>query len=152
MTDQLANGNKTILLKVNNRRPEDGVPGFAYDWWNYGGLTREVYLIEVPRTFVRNYSLHLDEDRRTISGWVVVDDADDETTSQVRVLIPELAIAESVDVGADGRGVFSFRPKQIDLWSPESPRLYRVAVETERDRVEDRIGFRTIDVRGRDIC
>ena len=70
VTELLADGGNTIIVKVNNRRREDGVPGLAYDWWNYGGLTREVYLIEVPTIFVRDYEIHLEPDRRTVSGWV----------------------------------------------------------------------------------
>jgi hypothetical protein len=29
------------------------------DWWNYGGLTRDVKLIETPQTFVRDYTIQL---------------------------------------------------------------------------------------------
>jgi len=29
------------------------VPTLNTDWWNYGGLTREVTLVEVPNTFIQ---------------------------------------------------------------------------------------------------
>ena len=29
------------------------------DWWNYGGLTRAVKLIETPQTFVSDYMVQL---------------------------------------------------------------------------------------------
>jgi beta-glucuronidase len=40
---------------------------------------------------------------------------------------------------------------RLELWSPENPRLYTVAVESALDRISDRIGFRTITTRGNDI-
>jgi len=39
-------------VRVNNRRRPEGVPAMNTDWWNYGGLTREVLLVQMPRTFI----------------------------------------------------------------------------------------------------
>ena len=53
-------GSNFVVAAVDNTRHEDDVPGLETDWWNYGGLTREVSLIEVPETFIDQYDLHLD--------------------------------------------------------------------------------------------
>jgi beta-glucuronidase len=42
-------------------------------------------------------------------------------------------------------------PSALKRWSPENPQLYDVIVSTEGDTVEDRIGFRIIDVQGSQI-
>jgi beta-glucuronidase len=39
----------------------------------------------------------------------------------------------------------------LDLWSPNDPKLYRVVLSTASDKVEDQIGFRTIEARGTKI-
>lgn len=36
------------------RHDESSVPKEVYDWQNYGGITRPVYLIEVPETFIHS--------------------------------------------------------------------------------------------------
>lgn len=151
VTDQLVGGTNTLIVKVNNRRREDGVPGLVFDWWNYGGLTRNVYLIEVPLVFIRDYSIQLKSDRRTITGWVVIDGQNLETVSQVRIAMSELGVVERIKVDSTGRGSFSFELSELDFWFPESPRLYGLTIETASDRVEDRVGFRIIEVRGNEI-
>ncbi len=47
----------SLVVKVDNKRIKEGVPTINTDWWNYGGLTRDVRLIEVPSTFIRDYTV-----------------------------------------------------------------------------------------------
>ncbi len=39
----------------------------------------------------------------------------------------------------------------LKLWSPETPKLYKVSVKAGDDSIEDEIGFRTIEVKGTEI-
>jgi beta-glucuronidase len=57
-TAALNKGANFIVAAVNNTRREDNVPTLETDWWNYGGLTREISLIEVPEQFIDQYDLH----------------------------------------------------------------------------------------------
>jgi beta-glucuronidase len=42
-----------LVVKVDNKRHADEIPTLNTDWWNYGGITREVKLIETPGTFIQ---------------------------------------------------------------------------------------------------
>jgi hypothetical protein len=55
-----AAGEHVLTVKVDNTRRREAVPTQSTDWWNYGGITREVSLLEVPETFVREYEVGLD--------------------------------------------------------------------------------------------
>jgi len=69
-------GANFVVAAVDSTRREDNVPTLETDWWNYGGLTREVSLIEVPETFVDQYDLHLSlKGPNVIEGWVHVSGA-----------------------------------------------------------------------------
>ena len=48
-----------LVVKVDNKRRRDAVPTLMTDWWNYGGLTRHVKLVETPATFVHEYFIQL---------------------------------------------------------------------------------------------
>ncbi|RZK18205.1 MAG: hypothetical protein EOO43_12735 [Flavobacterium sp.] len=48
-----------LVVKVDNKRKRDEIPTLNTDWWNYGGITRDVLLVEVPRTYIRDYSVRL---------------------------------------------------------------------------------------------
>ncbi|HZR67252.1 MAG TPA: glycoside hydrolase family 2 TIM barrel-domain containing protein [Terriglobales bacterium] len=148
ITDQIVEGDNSVVVEVDNTRHIDGVPALKTDWWNYGGLTRSVELIEVPESFIQNYLLQPAKDRADeISGWVLLDTSG---LRQVTVEIPELQVKQSAQTDASGRASFQFSAHS-ELWTPENPRLYRVVVSAGNDSVTDEIGFRTIEARGTQI-
>ena len=148
VTDKIVDGENSVVVEVDNTRRADGVPGLHTDWWNYGGLTRSVQLIEVPETFIQNYAVHLAKDGGHIEGWVQTDGPQDKST--VTVKIPELNVVQTAFPDASGGNVFSF-PVKVELWSPEDPKLYRVIISAQGDSVSDEIGFHTVEVRGTQI-
>ena len=118
--------------------------------WNYGGLTRDVSLVEVPEQFIDDYDLHLNRrDRTDIEGWVHVEGASPGAT--VRVAIPEAKLEATSTVEADGEAKFKLRASNLELWSPEHPKLYRVQLTAGMDSLEDEIGFRIVEVKGTQI-
>lgn len=38
-----------VVVKVDNKRQKEGIPTLNTDWWNYGGITRDVKIISTPR-------------------------------------------------------------------------------------------------------
>ncbi len=143
-------GSNFIVAAVDNTRLEDGVPGLETDWWNYGGLTREVSLIEVPAAFIDQYDLHLARGNGSeIDGWVHVMDGQPGTSVQVQ--IPELGANTSATTGEDGRAPIHFDVKGLERWSPQTPKLYKVIVRAAADSVDELMGFRTIETRGTEI-
>ena len=149
ITRQLRKGRSSLVVKVDNRHGDDDVPTRITDWLHYGGLTRDVLLVEVPETFIAEYALHLAPDTSTrLEGWLRLDGP--EPRGSVRVSIPELDAEVSVETDAAGFARFSL-DAEPELWSPERPRLYGVELHAAADRVPDEIGFRSIEVRGGDI-
>jgi beta-glucuronidase len=142
-------GDNFLIVKVDNKRRRDAVPTLMTDWWNYGGLTREVKLIETPATFVHDYFIQLQKGTRDrVAGWVKLNGAN--LNQRVTVRIPEAGISKSFTVDANGTALIDFTAS-LNLWSPEDPKLYDVTIEAETDQVRDRIGFRSIETRGTEI-
>ena len=54
VTSAVHAGGNFVVAAVDNTRLEDGVPTLETDWWNYGGLTRSVSLIEVSESIHRS--------------------------------------------------------------------------------------------------
>jgi beta-glucuronidase len=139
VTAAVHGGDNFVVAAVDNTRLEDGVPGLETDWWNYGGLTRAVSLIEVPDAFIDQYDLHLARgEGSTIEGWVHVEDG--KPGEKVEVEIPELGAEATAAAGEDGRAEIRFRVSNLERWSPETPKLYKVKVRAGQDAIEDLIG------------
>jgi len=149
VTSAVHEGSNFIVAAVDNTRHEDNVPTLETDWWNYGGLTREVSLIEVPETFVDQYDLHLSRSEAdVIEGWVHVTGA---AEARVEVALPDLGAKTTAQVGQDGRAPIHFSAKGLERWSPEDPKLYKVEIRAGKDSVDELMGFRTIEVKGTQI-
>jgi len=150
VTAEVRAGANFVVAAVDNTRREDNVPTLETDWWNYGGLTRTVSLIEVPETFIDQYDLHLNYGLGSeIEGWVHVVGA--KPGAMVDVEIPELDADTVAPVGKGGRAVVHLNVQNLERWSPETPKLYKVQVRTGHDEVGDLIGFRTVETRGTEI-
>ncbi len=148
-TAVLHEGNNFIVAAVDNTRRDDNVPTLETDWWNYGGLTREISLIDVPATYIDQYDLHLERGPGShIAGWVHVIGA---AGVQVEVTIPELGAKAQAATDAAGRAAVAFDAPNLLRWSPESPKLYDVKIAAGSDSIDEQIGFRTIEVRGTEI-
>lgn len=149
ITDVLQSGKNNVCVYVDNKRYAEGVPTLNCDWFNFGGITRDVMLVEVPETYIASYRLQLKKGSRNImTGYVQLNGA--EATQQVTISIPELKIKKQVTTDAKGYASFEFSAKP-ELWSPESPKLYAVNILAQTDNVADEIGFRTIETQGQKI-
>jgi beta-glucuronidase len=150
VTQLLKKGANSLVIKVDNKRSRNGVPTLNTDWWNYGGITREVKLVTVPKKFIADHRLALEsEQTREISGWVQLNGAGE--GESVQLSIPELNEELSAKTDASGRAAFRFTPAKLQLWSPETPKLYEVRIAHGGDTVAERIGFRTVRTQGKQI-
>ena len=154
VTDLMKKEGNFLIIGVNGGRRADYIPAEVADWFNHGGITRDVLLVETPKTFVSNFYLALDKATlnskvRKINGRLLLDG--ETMPTDARVQIPELKIDQSVAVDADGDVEFTLDAKRLQLWSTENPKLYDVRIIAGNDTVNDLIGFRTIETKGKQI-
>ncbi len=140
LTEAIGSGENWLMLCVNNRRTRDRLPMRNTDWFNYGGVYREVELFETPQTVIRDLFLYLDDDG------IHVEAAVDGPATQAKLVIPRLDLATTLTL-TNGRAQ-TILQAQPDLWSPENPVLYDVTLSAGGDSVGDRVGFRRIERRG----
>ncbi|HEY3927565.1 MAG TPA: glycoside hydrolase family 2 TIM barrel-domain containing protein [Candidatus Koribacter sp.] len=146
VTGKLHDGENLVVVEVDNRRERDGIPALNTDWWNYGGLTRDVELVEVPATFIENYFVQFAKGSlNEIAGWVQLNGS--EAKTEITLEIPEAKFRQTMTTDQRGRAEFHFRA-QLTPWSPENPKLYKVTLSTANDQVQDEIAFRSIEARG----
>ena len=155
VTNLLHEGRNFVVVKVDNKRSASAVPTQIFDWWNYGGITRDVLLLSVAPTYIENYSLQLDKTlkgkKRQLNFSLQLNNK--EAGHEVTLRIPELKIQQKFTTDANGSISSSlFTPhSSLKLWSPTSPELYQVEIEMDGETLKDEIGFRTIETSGKQI-
>lgn len=149
VTTLLKEKDNFLVVKVDNQRKREAVPTVNTDWWNYGGITRSVHLLKVPKHHIRDYQIALSkEDAGKIEGWVSL--SQKASNKQVRVSIPELQKSIAITTNNEGIATFSFNGNP-QRWSPNNPKRYQVIIESKLDSVSDEIAFRTIETSGSKI-
>ena len=156
VSDLLKEGENTVIVKVDNKRHAEDVPTQIFDWWNYGGITRDVKLVKVTPVYLEDYNMQLQKADakakvREISFSAKLNKA--EAGHKVTVFIPELKLEQQLTTDAEGTvsGTLKVSAKKLLLWSPEDPKRYQVQISLDTTTITDEIGFRTIETRDKQI-
>jgi beta-glucuronidase len=121
VTGRLRARGNFVVVKVDNARRANGVPTDNFDWWNYGGLTRSVRLVETPAVFVGDAQVQLDRGAPgQVAGFVQLDGARGPTA--VTVAIPDAGPGGGAPGPPDASG--AARPRVAAGPPPARPRLF----------------------------
>lgn len=148
ITDKLKEtDNRIIICADATRRPEQ-VPTENTDWFNYGGVYRDIEIISVPSVFIKDFRLALVQDGsfKKIGAQVLLSE---KINSEAVLSIPELNISKKIEI-KNGKGEIIFDAEPA-LWSPENPKLYQATLSCGTDKVSDEVGFREIKVQNGEI-
>jgi len=137
-----------IVISVDARRSPLRLPMENTDWFNYGGIYRDINLVRLPPAYIKDWFVRLDpKDNLSILADVYTENSDEPVTIEIH----ELGIKKKIAV-KNGKGEIKL-PAKPQLWSTEVPKLYDVtfSFDSGKDKVTDRIGFRSITTKGQEI-
>lgn len=143
LTQVLKKENRILLVADNTRRPEQ-VPTENTDWFNYGGVYRDIELVRLPDTYIKDFRISLLQDG-TFEKLEACIKLSEPIDAKASISIGGLGVVKDVMI-EKGIGTCLIEDAKPVLWSPENPKLYQVKVKCLDDQVEDRVGFREIKV------
>ncbi|MBQ4406029.1 MAG: beta-glucuronidase [Bacteroidales bacterium] len=150
VTDIINDGENVVIVKVDNKRRKGNVPTQIFDWWNYGGITRDVFLVETDEVYIQNYNFDLDKTTKN-QIYFSINLNTKSAGKTVEISIPELKIRQSFTSNRNGVIEGMLTAKNLTLWSPENPKLYNIELKLGASILKDQIGFRTIETQGKKI-
>lgn len=146
ITALLKEDNRVIIV-CDNTRHHWQVPTENTDWFNYSGIYRDIEIIRLPKSYIKDLRINLVPGSEF--GKIEVSVETEGPGEYVNIQIPELDINEDIVISNNkGKCIFEKTPS---LWTTKTPKLYDVAATFINDTVSDRVGFREIKVVGRDI-
>ena len=150
ISDTILKKRNSLVVSVDNTRDVNGIPPFETDWWNYGGITRDVYLAEFNNVFVRDYLVELKKGtNNVIQGYVQLSNALPDV--EIDIFIPEKSKHIKRKTDEKGRFQFESRIPGLMLWDVKNPKLYDIHIKVKDNLLHDKIGFRSIEAQGNDI-
>ena len=150
ITSKIKNGENFIILKIDNKRKKENIPTLIFDWWNYGGITRDVYLIETNPIYIQNYHFLLNKQNKKQID-IKIELNTNVTNKLIEISIPELDIKKSFHIRNKKLIYEKIEINDLILWTPENPKLYSIIIKFNKEEIIDRIGFRTIVVENKKI-
>ena len=154
VTDKIKNGENFIIIKVNNSRKTENVPTWIFDWWNYGGITRDVYIIETGNIYIQNYFFFLDKNSLNEKEKRIIVKAELNKKilgENIEITIPQLNKKQIFATNSEGKISGIIKTNNLLLWTPENPILYDIGLRLNDEIIKDDIGFRIIETSGKKI-
>lgn len=156
---QVASGNHNLTVMVDaSSNKINTIPLQEVDWFHYGGIIRSVIATEFNAPYIDSYriSYELDEELKNASVTVsctVANPFSEDVKIPFNVTVGDSVIKATIHIFAKDRFTFrdSFEMKNINLWDIGHGNLYDVYLETDTDDIADRIGFRKIEARDKQI-
>ena len=151
VTGKLKPAGNFVIVKVDNTRGLEKVPTINTDWWNYGGLTRDVKIVEVAGTFIQDYYIQLAKNNPNEIEVSVVLNGVEKAGQHITIEIPEAKVKADCLTDSEGNAKTTIAVKNLKLWSTENPYLYEVKLIHNNNLLTDKIGFRTLLTQGKEI-
>jgi len=149
ISDHLKDGENILLVQTDNTLNKSSVPTQKTDWWPWGGIVGDVYIVETPKQFIRNAYLQLNPENFS-QAYFNLEMNDKFPGKEISLEIPELQYLNKFITNSSGaiRENIEITPQ---LWSPANPKLYEVIISSKNESINDEIGFRSIKTQGQKI-
>jgi len=166
-----------LAVEIDNRITEQTIPGFAmrqkdprdawFDWWDYGGIVRDVWLTVAGPIEIENQRIH----SQITPGKARVQDhiglasklkRNQKVSIRLRAFAPDnrMVATRTDSYTANPPNRYADLSLEIDapqLWSIDHPNVYRMSAEvldesgTVLDEQSDTFGLRTVEIRDRHL-
>ncbi|MBQ4527930.1 MAG: beta-glucuronidase [Clostridia bacterium] len=149
-------GLHTLTVRVNNTINNiDTFPLTGVDWYNYGGIARPVHIAELSDRWIKNHKISYDF-KNGLSDVCLSVEAEiktfGEVSDELKIYVNDIEYhSEKLTVNGIQKICLAFDLSDIKLWDVDSPNLYYVRISFGNEDVIERIGFRKIETKGRDI-
>ena len=149
ISQYLKEGENILLVQTDNTLNESSVPTQKTDWWPWGGIVGDVYIVETPKQFIQNAYIQLNPEN--FSEVLFKLEMNEKTAGhKIKLEIPELQFKSEYQTNFLGliKENIEITPQ---LWSPSSPKLYEIIISSNTETISDEIGFRSIKTQGQKI-
>ncbi|MFD1294688.1 glycoside hydrolase family 2 protein [Lutibacter holmesii] len=154
ITKFIQTGFNEILVRVDNAYDPEVIPSPKSDFFIFGGITRDVFLVTKPKTHIENIQITtptVSNEQASLSIVSTVKNIENTANLSLKanLLSPngDQVATQSVPVSGAITTILFEEIVNPELWDTTNPNLYTVHVylvenNTVTDKVEDKIGFR----------
>ncbi|MDQ0964885.1 beta-glucuronidase [Flavobacterium sp. W4I14] len=172
VTKGIIPGKNSLVVKANNHLDSLTIPTILSNpanagnvgWVNYGGITRDVYLMIKPETYLKNVKIETAPNLAKGNSVLkiktfIANTKDRDTTVKIGVrlfkdgkLVPAKFKSVPIEIAKNSNGssitAVAIDAKNTELWSVDHPKLYRAEIVLGSDTQNVNFGIRKVEVKG----
>ena len=153
VTNNIKQGNNELMVYVNNGYDPEIIPSQKSDFFIYGGITRDVFLLTLPTQHIKNIKITTPEVSELNAKLVVNFDISKKIKNDLSVKATlnddtgGEVISKIFDVTKNNSLIQFDSITNPNLWDTKSPYLYKLIIElidngVTIDKVVEKVGFR----------
>jgi beta-galactosidase len=150
ITDVIKVGSNKILVRVDNSYDPEVIPSQKSDFFIYGGITRDVWLVTLPQTHIDRVKVtpSVSADKASVLAEVSISEMYDDVSVTAQLVSTSGAKMDGKSTINDGIASINFENiKSPELWSPKNPNLYTLTTTIKNgdqiiDQTEEKVGLR----------
>ncbi|MDP5229502.1 MAG: beta-galactosidase, partial [Cellulophaga sp.] len=154
ITDYIKNGENELLVHVDNGYDPHVIPSQKSDFFIYGGITRDVWLVTKPETHIGKVQVQtpeVSEKNASLKLTIPV-----EILNNISGLSLKVALVNPIGIEVTTKTIESIKNineilisdiQNPKLWDTKNPNLYSVIISLKKDKknideVSEKVGFR----------
>ncbi|WP_445738004.1 glycoside hydrolase family 2 protein [Mariniflexile sp.] len=153
ITKYIKSGNNEVLVRVDNSYAPEIIPSQKSDFFIFGGITRDVWLLTMERTHIGNLKIttpNVSANKASLKITATIENLNTSNGFQLKATLknPEgkVVATKTSKVSAHTEILFP-EIKNPQLWDTKTPHLYAITVslmenKSVKDEMEDKVGFR----------
>lgn len=154
ITKSIKSGINEVLVRVDNGYNPEIIPSQKSDFFIFGGITRDVWLQEVPRQHLSKLKITTPEvsiENATLKAIVNINNSNSSSEEKIKATLIDSEgniIAEGIFETNNSQSEINFKSiKNPKLWDVKSPYLYTLKLfllnnNKVVDEIKERVGFR----------
>ncbi|MDP5102271.1 MAG: beta-galactosidase, partial [Nonlabens sp.] len=151
ITAGIKKGKNEIMVRVDNGLNLEVIPSQKSDFFIFGGITRDVWLLTLPMQHIKSVKIvtpKVSNASATVSATISLTDKESNQKVEAFIVDPKNKIIAQKTVNVkDGNAVIKFdNISNPMLWDTDSPNLYTLKLvvnsKNGKDIVEERFGLR----------
>lgn len=143
VTEMVHAGKNLIVVRVHQWSASSYVED--QDQWWLPGIFRDVTLLSRPVGGIEDVWIRADYDHLTGEGTLQINVDAESESYPITLLIPELGIDTT---WTQPERVFTLDIGTVEPWSADTPRLYDATLASKVEKIQVRLGFRTVAIVG----
>ncbi|MFW9900140.1 MAG: glycoside hydrolase family 2 protein [Candidatus Thorarchaeota archaeon] len=146
-----------LVVRIDNRRKKDQVPAISFDWFNWGGIYRDVGILILDKNRLENVFIKTSLITKQKSKVEVSYHIKGEVSIKWQILekTNSNTLYNGTVLESSAKGVFNIVINNPQLWSPENPNLYYLEIYDSLHNdvliFETHFGIRQIEISGIDL-